>query len=163
MAGDDEKWHPKTSDAASLSMPYTVAVALIFGSVEQHHFGDNFLRNSQLLDLIRKINVSVSEEANRLASEAMMSTVEVVTSSRERFSSPVVLHHRGHWKNPMTEQEVEVKFRSLARDLLTPAQTDALLERLWNLEQVEDIGQVIEMVRVYDLHHLAKGAFPHIC
>jgi hypothetical protein len=43
---------------------------------------------------------------------------------------------------------VEEKFRSLATDLLSPAQADALLDRLWHLEQVEDIGQVIRMVRV---------------
>jgi 2-methylcitrate dehydratase PrpD len=48
----------------------------------------------------------------------------------------------------MTEQEIEEKFRSLAQGLLTPARTDALLERLWDLERVEDIGQVIQMVRV---------------
>jgi len=32
--------------------------------------------------------------------------------------------------------------------LLTSTQTDALLERLWHLEQVNDIGDVIRMVRI---------------
>jgi hypothetical protein len=48
----------------------------------------------------------------------------------------------------MSDQEVEAKFRVLARDLLTPAQTDVLLNRLWHLEQVEDIGQVIRLIRI---------------
>ena len=47
----------------------------------------------------------------------------------------------------MTDAEVEAKFRSLAQDLLTSAQTDALLEKLWNLEQVEDIGEVLRLTR----------------
>ena len=148
MAGDEEKWHPANRETADHSMPYTVAVALMYGSVEQMHFDQEYLSNPQLLDLVQKVNVSVSEEANRRAPEAMLSTVEVVTSSGERVTSSEIPYHRGHWKNPMTEQELEEKFRSLARDLLTPTQTDALLERLWNLEQVDDIGQVIEMVRV---------------
>ena len=148
MAGDEEKWHPKNRETADHSIPYTLAVALMYGPVEQRHFGDEFLRNPQLLDLVQKVKVSVSEEANRRAPEAMLSIVEVVTSSGERFSSSEVPYHRGHWKNPMTEGEVEEKFRSLAKGLLTPAQTDALLDRLWNLEQVEDIGEVIKMVRV---------------
>ena len=41
-----------------------------------------------------------------------------------------------------------MKFRSLARDLLTPAQTDALLDRLWHLEEVTDIGEVIRLTRI---------------
>jgi hypothetical protein len=32
--------------------------------------------------------------------------------------------------------------------LLTSTQTDALLARLWHLEQVNDIGDVIKMVRI---------------
>ena len=148
MAGDDEKWHPANRETADHSMPYTVAVALMYGSVEEHHFGDEYLRNPQLLDLVQKVKVSVSEEANRRAPEAMLSTVEVVTTSGERYSSPEVPYHRGHWKNPMTEQELEEKFRTLARDTLTPTQIDTLLDRLWNLEQVDDIGQVIGMARV---------------
>ena len=147
MAGDDEKWHPANRETADHSMPYTVAVALMYGSVEEHHFGDEYLRNPQLLDLVQKVKVSVSEEANRRAPEAMLSTVEVVTTSGNRYSSPEVPYHRGHWRNPMTEQELEEKFRALARDILNPAQVDTLLDRLWNLEQVDDIGQVIGMVR----------------
>ncbi len=148
MAGDEEKWHPTNRETADHSMPYTVGVALMYGSVEQHHFGDEYLRNPQLLDLVQKVKVSVSEEANRRAPEAMLSTVEVVMSSGERFSSPEVPYHRGHWKNPMTGREVEEKFRALAQGLLVPAQTEALLDRLWNLERVADVGQVIELVKV---------------
>ena len=76
----------------------------------------------------------------------MLSVVEVVTGPGARAVATVP-YHRGHWKNPMTDGEIEAKFRGLARDLLAPAQTDALLDRLWNLEQVKDIGEVIKMVR----------------
>ena len=144
MAGDAEKWHPANRETADHSMPYTAAVALMYGSVEPRHFGAEYWRDGRLLELVQKVKVSVSEEANRRAPEAMLSVVEVVTSSGGRFTAAVP-YHRGHWKNPMTDQEVEAKFRGLAPDLLTPAQTDALLERLWNLEQVKDIGEVIKM------------------
>jgi hypothetical protein len=33
-------------------------------------------------------------------------------------------------------------------DWLTSRQIDALLDRLWNLEQVADIGEVIRLVRI---------------
>ena len=148
MAGDEEKWHPANRETADHSIPYTVAVALMRGAVEVRHFGDEFLHDPRLLDLIRKVKVSASEEAERRVPEALLSTVEVVTSSGERFSSPEVPYYRGHWKNPMTDGEIEEKFRSLTRDMLTEAQTDVLLERLWNLDQVEDIRQLIEMLRV---------------
>ena len=147
MAGDAEKWHPTNRETADHSMPYTAAVALMYGSVEPRHFSAEYWRNPRLLELVQKVQVSVSEEANRRAPEAMLSCVEVVTSSGERYSTEVA-YHRGHFKNPMSDAEVEEKFRALAQDLLTPTQTDAILERLWNLEQVEDIGEVIRMVQI---------------
>jgi 2-methylcitrate dehydratase len=147
MAGDAEKWHPKNRETADHSMPYTTAVALKYGAVETRHFGAEYWSDPQLLDLVQKVKVSVSEEANRRAPEAMLSTVEVMTSGGERVTAEVA-YHRGHYKNPMSDQEIEAKFRSLADDLLTPSQTEALLEHLWNLETVQDIGEVIGMTRI---------------
>jgi 2-methylcitrate dehydratase len=144
MAGDAEKWHPTNRETADHSMPYTAAVALMYGAVEPHHFGADYWRDPRLLELVQRVKVSVCEEANRRAPEAMLSVVEVVTSSGARFSAAVP-YHRGHWKNPMTDREVEAKFRTLAHDLLALAETDALLERLWNLDQVKDVGEVIKM------------------
>ncbi|MBI3328863.1 MAG: MmgE/PrpD family protein, partial [Nitrospinae bacterium] len=147
MAGDAEKWHPTNRETADHSMPYTAAVALMYGTVEPRHFGAEYWRDPRLLELVQKVKVSVSEEANRRAPEAMLSIVEVVTSAGERYVAEVP-YHRGHFKNPMTVQEVEAKFRALARDVLSPAQSDAILERLWHLEEVQDIGEVIRMVRI---------------
>ena len=143
MAGDEEKWRPTTRETADHSMPYTVAVALMEGSLEVRHFDDEYLRNPRLLELVQKVKVSVSEEANRRAPEAMLSTVEVVTKSGERISSPPVPYHLGHWKNPMNRDQIDAKFRSMSLDVLGAARTDALLERLWGLEQVGDIGEVV--------------------
>ena len=147
MAGDEEKWDPKSRETADHSMPYTTAVALTYGLVHQSHFDEQYYRSPQLLDLTRRVKVAVSEEANQRAPEAMLCDVEVVTNSGERYTAEVP-YHKGHYKNPMTDAEVEAKFRSLAQDFLSPAQTDTLLEKLWNLEQVEGIGEVIRLTQV---------------
>jgi 2-methylcitrate dehydratase len=128
-------------------MPYTAAVALMFGTVEPRHFGPEYWQDPRLMDLVQKVKVSVSEEANRRAPEAMLSTVEVMTLGGQRHAAEVA-YHRGHYKNPMSDQEIETKFRALAQDWLTSRQIDTLLDRLWNLEQVADIGEVIRMVQI---------------
>jgi 2-methylcitrate dehydratase len=146
MAGDPEKWRPANRETADHSMPYTAAVALMYGEVGQQHFDDEYLRNEALLDLVAKVKVSVSEEANRRVPEAMLCTVEVVTKSGQRYSSEVA-YHKGHYKNPLTDTEVEEKFRKLADGVIPQARTDALLQRLWKLEDVEHIGEVIGRAR----------------
>jgi 2-methylcitrate dehydratase len=147
MAGDAEKWHPTNRETADHSMPYTAAVALMYGAVEPRHFSPEYWQDPRLMELVQKVKVSVSEEANRRAPEAMLSTVEVVTSRGEHLTAEVP-YHRGHYKNPMSDREIESKFRALAEDWLTSRQIDALLDRLWNLEQVADISEVIRLMRI---------------
>jgi 2-methylcitrate dehydratase len=52
-------------------------------------------------------------------------------------------YHRGHWKNPMMDAEIEDKFRSLARQQLPAAQADMLLRQLWALDTLPQAGAVI--------------------
>jgi len=144
MAGDPEKWEPATRETADHSMPYTVAVALMHGAVEEHHFRDECLRDPALRALTRRVKVEVSEEANRRMPEAMLCRLELVTKSDATHVS-IVDHHKGHWKNPMSDAEVEAKFRKLAATALTTAQTDRLLERLCRLEDVADAGEIVRL------------------
>ena len=60
----------------------------------------------------------------------------------------MVEYHRGHYNNPLTNEEIEVKFNTLGRDLLSPAQGRALLSRIWNLEQVDDVGDIMQLLVV---------------
>ena len=144
MAGDPEKWTPKNRETADHSMPYTAAVALMFGTVESRHFDDEFLKNPDLLELVSKVTVSVSNEANARAPEAMLCDFEVVTKSGERHSVQVA-YHKGHYRNPLTDNEVDRKFRSLAQEHLSAERVDALLDRLWHLEDVQNVGDLIRL------------------
>ena len=146
MAGDAEKWRPANRETADHSMPYTAAVALLYGGVESRHFDDEFLFDDALLGLVNKVSVSVSEEANRRVPEAMLCDLEVVTTSGQRYSSQVA-YHKGHYKNPLTDAEVEDKFRSLAAEHLPADRIDALLAHLWRIDEAPDLSELLRLTR----------------
>jgi 2-methylcitrate dehydratase len=147
MASDDEKWHPTTRETADHSLPYVVAVALMYGSVETRYFDNEYIQNPALMALIQKIKVTATEEANKLRPEANFNRVEVVTKSGKKFSE-TVLYWRGHFKNPLTDKEIEDKFNSQARDLLTSEQRQQLLSLIWNLEKTKDVSRIMELLKV---------------
>jgi 2-methylcitrate dehydratase len=144
MAGDPEKWDPKTRETADHSLPYVVAVALTYGTVGLEHFSEEVLRNPAILELVRKVEVHRSEECQRDWPEATLSILEVTTTGGERHSTRV-RYHKGHPKRPMSDREVEDKFRRLSQGLFTPRQMDAILDQLWHLEEVRDIRGLVEM------------------
>ena len=146
MAGDPEKWRPANRETADHSMPYTAAVALKYGQVDQTHFDDEYLSDPELLDLVGRVNVEVSEEANQRAPEAMLCDLEVVTNSGQGYGSRVA-YHKGHYKNPLSDSELEDKFRSLAQGVLPDNRTNGLLAHLWELDKVTDITGLLGWTR----------------
>jgi 2-methylcitrate dehydratase len=73
--------------------------------------------------------------------------LDLVMASGERKSVRVE-YHRGHWLNPMSDAEMEAKFRGLAGAMLPAERLDALLAQLWSLEKLPEIGKLIGMTRI---------------
>ena len=147
MGGDAEKWHPQTRESADHSLPYVVGTALMYGSVELKHFHDDFFRNPDLVKLMARIKVEETEECNSLYPGASPGRIDLTTTSGKKWSE-LVLYHRGHFQNPMNDEEIEEKFHSLTGDLLPQARRNEVLRLLWNLEDVEDIHTIMELLRV---------------
>jgi 2-methylcitrate dehydratase len=147
MAGDPDKWRPHNRETADHSMPYTAGLALKYGSIEHEQFDDPYLHDPKLLDLVSRIKCTVSEEANAREPEAMLCDLEVVLKNGKREKIRVE-YHRGHPKNPMSDAELEEKFRSLAGDLLPKARIDALLEQIWMLDERKDVRGLIAATKL---------------
>jgi 2-methylcitrate dehydratase len=125
-------------------MPYTVAVALIHGKVESQHFDEKYLRDPRILGLAQRVKVAISAEADRHMPEAMRCHFTVVTKAGATHTT-MVDYHKGHHKNPMSQAEVEAKFRPLAAGVLKEAQTDRLLGALWRLEEQSNIHELMAL------------------
>ncbi len=146
MADSPDKWRPQNHETADHSMPYAAAVALMYGTVEEQHYEDPYLHDPRLLDLVSRVRCLPSDEADRRSKEINLCDFEVVLKSGRRESIRVE-YHRGHWKNPMTDAELEEKFRSLARRQLPAAKTDDLLRQLWAVETLPLAGALVAATR----------------
>jgi 2-methylcitrate dehydratase len=147
MADSPDKWRPQTHETADHSMPYAAAVALMYGTVDDHYYEDPYLHDQRLLDLVSRVKCIPSEEADQHQKEYNLCDLEIVLKSGQRKSVRVD-YHRGHWKNPMTDAEMEEKFRLLARRQLPTERVDNLVRQLWALEEMPKAGALVEMTQV---------------
>jgi 2-methylcitrate dehydratase len=146
MADSPDKWRPQTHETADHSMPYAAAVALMYGTVAEQYYEDPYLHDQRLLNLVGRVRCLPSDEADRVEQEMNPCDLEIVLKSGQRKNVRVE-YHRGHWKNPMTDGEIEEKFRALAGRQLPAAQTDDLLRRLWALDGLPKAGELIAATR----------------
>jgi 2-methylcitrate dehydratase len=120
---------------------------LLYGTIDDRFYDDPYLHDQRLLDLVSRVHCFPSDEADLHEKEYNLCDLEIILKSGERKSVRVD-YHRGHWKNPMTDAEMEEKFRSLARRHLSAEKVDALLRHLWTLEDISNVGTLLEMTKV---------------
>jgi 2-methylcitrate dehydratase len=147
MADSPDKWRPQSHETADHSMPYAAAVVLLYGAIDDHYYEDPYLHDPRLLDLVSRVRCIPSAEADVHEKDYNLCDFEIALKSGARKSVRVE-YHRGHPKNPMTDTEMEEKFRSLAVKYLPAERVDALLRQLWTLEDMPKAATLVEMTKV---------------
>ena len=147
IGSEPEKWEPKTRETADHSLPYLLSLALMDGAIRTDSFSDARMRDPATRALMQKIKIAESAEFERQFPNALMTEIEVLTRAGERIVERAS-YPRGHAKNPMSEDDIENKFRTLAEGMMKPAQRDVLMKALWEVERAPQIGAVLQLVRV---------------
>jgi 2-methylcitrate dehydratase len=158
IGGEPEKWRPTTRETADHSLPYCVAVALMDGKITLESFDDAHLGNKELLDLVQKIEVKASEALNAKYPEGIPNLVRVHLRDGRVFENEVTFP-KGHARNPMTDDEVVVKFRTLAEPVLAETKISEILDRCWNLDKQSEVASLLALCAVERNH--ASSAVPN--
>ncbi len=148
---DPEKWRPRTRETADHSFPFCVAVALLDGTVTLKSFEEERLTDPPLRGLMDKVRVVELEELRGWYPQAMPTRITVRTASGKEYVKQVDFP-LGHPRNPMSDREIEEKFRSLAVGTLSRARAGKLIETVWKLETLKDIGALMPLLKMVTRH-----------
>jgi 2-methylcitrate dehydratase len=147
IGSEPAKWDPRTRETADHSLPYMLAVALRDGRVTPASFEPQRYLDPGLRPLMNRIRVAEHPEFTRRFPQELVSEIEVVTRSGQRLTERAE-YPKGHVRNPMTDDDIDAKFRGLSADILGSARADAALHALWRLEEADRIGPVLDLVTV---------------
>jgi len=144
---DLEKWQPATRETADHSFPYCVATALLHGPVTLQSFGRKRLHNPAVRNLMKKIRVVQHLEFEARYPKSMPTRITVKTETGQTYMRQVDVPV-GHPGNPMSDRDLEAKVRRLASRRLSRPRIDRLIEFVWNLERVRDVGTLMPLLRI---------------
>ncbi len=137
-----EKWNPETKETADHSIPYIVAAALIDGSIGIETFNRERFRDKKIIEFMKKIRVREVKKYTSLFNKGgtvNAASLKIKMKNRKTLYREV-LYPRGHWRNPMSDREVEDKFKMIAGKALSKPKIDNIISTVWNLEELGDIG-----------------------
>jgi 2-methylcitrate dehydratase PrpD len=146
---EEEKARPQTGYAAQFSGPFTVATALVGGGglgVSLDDFTDEDVKDPAKLDLASRVRCVADAECDRIFPNQFPAVLRVRLKSGEAREARVS-HNRGGPENPLSDEDLEVKFRTNAGRVLPGERVEELrfaLEALESSETVEDLMRLAQ-------------------
>ena len=125
---------PRNGLEAKLSLHHSAAVALLEGSAGVAAYEDAKVRDPRVLALRAKVALSTDPAVAKEQARVRVLLADGV--QHELF----VERARGSLERPMTDAELDAKFRSLAAAELAPGGIERLAEQCWMLERLPDAG-----------------------
>ena len=123
----------RQGETADHSLPYCTAVALMDGDVTLASFSPDRLADPKLFDLVAKVKVHRDAALSARYPVGIPNRLTVTLDDNRQFVCEVEFP-RGHAKNPMTDEEVEHKFRSTVEPAYGKKRATKILKRLWKME-----------------------------
>ena len=128
--------------SAQLSFPYLMALALAFRAIKLAHFGEEQRRDPALAALAAKIHVTAPPDIDRLYPRLRPARV-TVTTARGTFTRQAD-EALGSRLVPLDDHGLQAKFHGLVAPVLGAAHAADLARRLWAIEEVDNVGALVE-------------------
>jgi 2-methylcitrate dehydratase len=145
ILSDPAKYRPESKETADHSLPYCMAVGAVDHAVTPDSFNEERLEDERIFSVIDKFKVVAEPEFEEIFPEKQACHVTVKTTGGESYELRMD-YPKGDPREPMTEEELDIKFRALAGKVMSDKQMDEVKEATFNLDQYdsfEDFMQVL--------------------
>ncbi|HEY7175130.1 MAG TPA: MmgE/PrpD family protein [Micromonosporaceae bacterium] len=150
IAMHPSKWDPQTRETADHSMPYLLSVALVDGAINVNtSFTPERIADPALRPVMGKISVREDPEFTagfRPPGSGIAGVPRarlIVTDVHGERLVEEVGYHRGHYKNPMSREEINAKFDAASDGIIGNDVRDRIRRAWWAVADADDIGTVL--------------------
>lgn len=144
ILSDPAKYDPQSKESADHSLPYCIAAALAEGRVTPLEFREEKLWEVRLRAQMKKVEVVANAEFERAFPDRQCTRVTITTGDGRAFTHAMD-YPKGDPRDPMTLEELDVKFDALASPVLSVGRRGALREAVLSLETIDDAGPLMEL------------------
>lgn len=131
------KKDPQTGLEGKFSVFHAAAVAIIHGVAGEAQFSDACVQAPEMAALRKKVNAAVDSSLSWTQAHVSIRLNDGRTLER------YVAHPLGSLERPMSDADLDAKFRELTREVLAPSQSDKLAALCWDLPALPDAGAIV--------------------
>jgi 2-methylcitrate dehydratase PrpD len=132
-------YQPQGITAAQMSIGYGVARMLAEGSVEARHFTDAAVADPGIVALAQRVGVIGDPAIDALGPDRRYIATVDITTTDGRHLSQRIEDRPGNTSNPMSRQQLEAKFASLAAAVVGVERATSLSKFIETVDQATSI------------------------
>jgi len=133
---------PKTGLEAKFSMEFAMASALVSGRVGLGELTDSFVRRPDMVETMRKVRITTTEETASDMPFAPSDQVTVLLANGRVVEHEPVTHAKGSWQRRLSCAELKEKFTDCVQRRCGEDQTERLFEALWMMEERRSLREL---------------------
>jgi 2-methylcitrate dehydratase PrpD len=126
---------------------YVMAATAITGKMDLKSFDDRFLQSNEVKGLMGKVKVSGEIELDRYFPQSWPGRVRMSLSDGSSPTGEIIIP-KGEKENPMSVQEVEEKFLSLAAPVLGDAEARSVIGAVQALADRDSLSELLALLKV---------------
>ncbi len=127
---------PKSGLEGKFSIYHSCAAAILLGEGGEAAYSDAIVRNPKVIRLRDQVTAVVQKG---VAEDQVHITL---TLKNGRVFEKTIDHCAGSVDNPMSDADLEAKFRAQCKGLLPVAQTDKLIGLCWNVGRLKNAAEI---------------------
>jgi 2-methylcitrate dehydratase len=155
ILSDPSKYDPHTKETADHSLPYVIAAALVDRQVAPAQFEMKKIMDPVIRAQLKKVEVVADPEIEKVF-PALQRVIVNITSTDGRKFSKQLDYPKGDPRNPLSDAEIEEKFRALAESVLSAKAQAKLIDAIWNLEKCASVTKLMALMKA-DVKKKAKA------
>src|SRR5947208_10056580 len=146
ILSDPSKYDPHTKETADHSLPYVIAAALVDRQVTPAQFEMNKIMDPTIRAQLKKVEVVADPEIEKVFPALQRVIVNITTIDGRKLSKQLD-YPKGDPRNPLSDAEIEEKFRALAEGVLSAKAQDKLIDAIWNLEKCSSVAKLMALMK----------------
>ncbi|HEV8519843.1 MAG TPA: MmgE/PrpD family protein [Burkholderiales bacterium] len=127
---------PRAGLEGKFSVYHSAAAAIIHGEGGERVYSDAMVRDPGVIALRDKVSATIDTNVHEDAVHVAIRLKDGRTLEKH------IEHAIGSLARPMSDADLEAKFRALANGILSSAETDALIKLCWSIEKLQDAGEL---------------------
>ena len=138
----DYKHHENVLDA-QMSVPYTAALAVLYGDVTAQMFLPETMERPEVDALVQRVDAYVDDECERMYPAKRSAVIRIQIEDGRKLEKRLV-DPKGDLDNPMSDYDLARKFTGNCEPVIGKARCSLLLDQVRRFETLDDVRLILQ-------------------